>query len=187
MLQLWQIDVPILAQYTKECSTKKIMELLGIAKLFSPHPPIFGRDLNIQKNRWREGCADHFLFVLWGEFWSERKKNSLLSSVGALRVFFPAAKFLFGEKAWPASERGKGRDLVLLLKLLIILNIYWKVLFVYMSDISSEADSSGKCELSSKWSTHILTSKTSSGSPLAFSYCWGLPSSSPLPWDGDGK
>ena len=53
-----------------------------------------------------------------------------------------------------------------------------------MSVISSEADSSGKCELSSKWSTHILTSKTSSGSPLASSYCWGLPSSSPLPWDG---
>ena len=73
------------------------------------------------------------------------KKNSLLSSVGALRVFFPAAKFLFGEKAWPALERGKGRDLVLLLKLLIILDIYWKVLFVYISDISSEADFSGKC------------------------------------------
>ena len=112
------------------------------------------------------------------------KKNSLLSSVGALRVFFPAAKFLFGEKAWPASERGKGRDLVLLLKLLIILDIYWKVLFACTSVISSEADSSGKCELSSKWSTHILTSKTSSGSPLASSYCWGPPSSSPLPWDG---
>ena len=113
------------------------------------------------------------------------KKNPLLSSVGALRVFFPAAKFLFGEKAWPASERGKGRDLVLLLKLLIILDIYWKVLlFVYMSVIPSESDFAGKCWFSFKWSTHTLTSKTSSGSPLASSYCWELPSSSPLPWDG---
>ena len=73
------------------------------------------------------------------------KKNSLLSGAGALRVFFPAAKFLFGEKAWPASERGKGRDLVLLLKLLIILDIYIVESTVcMMSVISSEADFSVK-------------------------------------------